>query len=283
MLVVLLVVFMAVLGLMVAAVVLGILFMRLPSSEPRTASWRQVAKKLRAEISTRGWWRSTPVLRFEYREARGTVCVKSRRGAEWTRFELRHSTLNLPVSISSSPMSDQLDEGPDAEPLPLLDDLRAAGWTAWSTDAKVANRRLTPVVQSQLGQLQQAVRPYQVSCRCGRSLLQVDVDHPLWSYDALHQLIRTGQAIYDQFLLALADGIDFVEPEVLQPLEAVRCRVCGESIEHDLVSCRACKTPHHLECWEYVGQCSTYACGETAYVMPQTGIVPRPRASDDVR
>ena len=29
----------------------------------------------------------------------------------------------------------------------------------------------------------------------------------------------------------------------------------------DLVYCGGCQTPHHRECWEYFGGCSTYACG----------------------
>lgn len=27
-----------------------------------------------------------------------------------------------------------------------------------------------------------------------------------------------------------------------------------------VVGCRACRTPHHAECWSYLGRCSTYAC-----------------------
>jgi hypothetical protein len=43
------------------------------------------------------------------------------------------------------------------------------------------------------------------------------------------------------------------------------CMVCGESIADGRVQCRRCHTPHHQECWEYLGKCSTYGCGETKY------------------
>lgn len=50
----------------------------------------------------------------------------------------------------------------------------------------------------------------------------------------------------------------------LDTTEAV-CMVCGEPINQRRVVCRTCSTPHHRECWEYLGQCSTYACGQTKF------------------
>jgi hypothetical protein len=42
------------------------------------------------------------------------------------------------------------------------------------------------------------------------------------------------------------------------------CRVCGASLaEGGVVSCVKCSTPHHKDCWEFNGRCSTFAFGET--------------------
>jgi len=38
------------------------------------------------------------------------------------------------------------------------------------------------------------------------------------------------------------------------------CPVCAAPMTEGVVHCDKCKTPHHEECWRYVGQCSTYAC-----------------------
>lgn len=58
-------------------------------------------------------------------------------------------------------------------------------------------------------------------------------------------------------------GIEILEespPE--RPADPV-CRVCGAAIPAAArVACRRCRTPHHRDCWEFNGQCSTYACGE---------------------
>jgi hypothetical protein len=49
-------------------------------------------------------------------------------------------------------------------------------------------------------------------------------------------------------------------------LEAA-CRVCGTAMEPDrpLVACNKCQTPHHKDCWAYIGKCSILHCGETNY------------------
>lgn len=45
--------------------------------------------------------------------------------------------------------------------------------------------------------------------------------------------------------------------------DAGLCMVCGDELDEGEVSvrCDVCETPHHEECWEYVGKCTTYACG----------------------
>lgn len=47
--------------------------------------------------------------------------------------------------------------------------------------------------------------------------------------------------------------------------QAATCQVCGELIVERIVLCRSCNTPHHQDCWEYSGACSTYGCGQTRY------------------
>ena len=41
---------------------------------------------------------------------------------------------------------------------------------------------------------------------------------------------------------------------------AGRCPVCAEGLGSQTVQCAQCQTPHHADCWSYVGHCSTYAC-----------------------
>ena len=55
---------------------------------------------------------------------------------------------------------------------------------------------------------------------------------------------------------------EFKIESVVHERIGAECLVCGEPIkESTIVSCKKCHTPHHQDCWEFVGQCSIYACG----------------------
>jgi hypothetical protein len=41
------------------------------------------------------------------------------------------------------------------------------------------------------------------------------------------------------------------------------CPVCGTGLREPLARCERCRTPHHGECWSYLGRCATYACRGT--------------------
>ena len=62
-----------------------------------------------------------------------------------------------------------------------------------------------------------------------------------------------------------ASGIEILdEPAPVD--DAPRCQICGSAIPGEVrVNCRRCNTPHHKDCWEFNGQCSTYACGEKRF------------------
>jgi hypothetical protein len=46
----------------------------------------------------------------------------------------------------------------------------------------------------------------------------------------------------------------------LQVLPEGTCQVCGTCMKAMSVRCETCQTPHHPECWKYLGRCSTYGC-----------------------
>ncbi|MEX2175066.1 MAG: RING finger protein [Pirellulaceae bacterium] len=75
-------------------------------------------------------------------------------------------------------------------------------------------------------------------------------------------------ALNDQFQLAGAAGIEFVTSDEAQVIDDALCCVCCETLHSDIVFCARCKTPHHRECWEYSGGCSTYGCGGRMHFTP---------------
>ena len=71
--------------------------------------------------------------------------------------------------------------------------------------------------------------------------------------------------VYDRLYVAWQreSGIEILDDAPLDAAASPVCQVCGSKIPSDnRVYCKRCKTPHHKDCWEFNGQCSTYACGE---------------------
>lgn len=56
-----------------------------------------------------------------------------------------------------------------------------------------------------------------------------------------------------------------------------QCQVCGTEMKDGVVLCASCRTPHHEECWLYMGECSTFACRERRYLSGGRTIRPPER------
>ena len=74
-------------------------------------------------------------------------------------------------------------------------------------------------------------------------------------------MVRTAEeflkALFPAAAPAPEPGIQWGEMKVSGGGE---CPVCGTEMRDGIVRCEVCKTPHHHDCWQYMGRCSTYAC-----------------------
>lgn len=105
-------------------------------------------------------------------------------------------------------------------------------------------------------------------------VLVVEKQAGLHRIDQMEQFCQLALQLYDQAMLTRATGIEFLAQSEAQPVENPVCKVCGETIDHDMVVCRSCRTPHHLDCWQYIGKCSVFACQETQYIIPAVASIP---------
>lgn len=101
-------------------------------------------------------------------------------------------------------------------------------------------------------------------------VLTITKPRDLQRYEDLEQFITLSAELFQAAMGTRTTGIEFLSSGSVEPVapDAVdsQCQVCGEPLAADLVWCAACKTPHHRECWEYFGSCSTYACGHKKHV-----------------
>lgn len=86
------------------------------------------------------------------------------------------------------------------------------------------------------------------------------IDFKPFPEDFPHALPPGRAAFVDPLLEDRDDGaIEILEARGV-PREDAHCGVCGDPFGADVVRCSLCETPHHAECWSYMGGCTTYAC-----------------------
>lgn len=107
-----------------------------------------------------------------------------------------------------------------------------------------------------------------VSIRAGRLLIKKRT--LIRDEGTLERFIRLGTSLHEAASNTSTEGIEFVNADAREAhlsLDSAICQVCGDDIKLDAVFCRSCKTPHHRDCWQYYGSCSTYGCGQTNYLV----------------
>jgi hypothetical protein len=105
-----------------------------------------------------------------------------------------------------------------------------------------------------------------VSVNPERMLVQVDRNLGT-NAESLAYVVKQALALHDGLVEAvmrrMGEGVAIVDDKD-SPQEdqgPPTCKVCGAPIdESEIVVCASCNTPHHRDCWEYVGACSIYGC-----------------------
>jgi len=135
----------------------------------------------------------------------------------------------------------------------------------------VAQRLLTHSVQWQIEQLRRHMGNNEVQIVISRMSLVVSKPGYIKDHQELDDFVRFGLDLFDQLMLVNAEGIEFVNDDQASIVTDVKCPICSEDILLDMVVCTRCKTPHCRDCWQYNGQCATFACSETRFI--ESGIV----------
>ncbi|HEX7899602.1 MAG TPA: RING finger protein [Planctomycetota bacterium] len=90
--------------------------------------------------------------------------------------------------------------------------------------------------------------------------LAVRISANLQEVDDLLALAENAGALAEAVLDTPPGGVEWLESSGAWRRGV--CLVCGGVLASDVVSCASCRTPHHAECWRWIGECATYACRE---------------------
>ncbi len=244
----------------------------------RLGSWNKtyeaLGKRYAAKVK-QGFFFAKPSMMFDY--GRTTCVLKNRRpsrrsGQQRTQLVMnwRDRALQLVVSTEGEPaatwhnrrlMRVELDSADNGSPIFVS-----------SNQPLLAKRLLTPGARWQIRQLQNLSLNSGVRISIDRGKLVIAKPGYIKDYLQLDDFVRFGLELFDQFMLTLSKGIEFVDSESAQIVGDVKCPICSEPIVRDMVVCVRCKTPHCADCWEYNGQCATFACRETRYLRTGMGV-----------
>lgn len=232
-----------------------------------------------------GGWFSAPAIQFHYGNERVPVVVfTGKRG----KRRYTHVVIDWPDPHARLEILSRWAYLPDQREFRGLYECTIDAefdhrYVVLSNDPRDASRTLTDPVKWQVQRLRGFFGDDFIHISVRRGELEIVKQRQVGSYEQVDEFLRSALQLFDQAMLTRSEGIDFVAgggPVVVQ--EAV-CQVCGEDIVTDMVFCRRCSTPHHLECWQYVGACAIYGCQEKNYVAPHVAdsISPGPDTPGD--
>jgi hypothetical protein len=144
-----------------------------------------------------------------------------------------------------------------------------------ANDQEMARDFLAPSVRAALSNLQRGVHAGGMLVSINPERLLVQIDRNLGqNADGLNWAVQKALVLHDGLLegvsrrvsqgIAIVDQPSSPEEDEGPPI----CKVCGEPIDSGaVILCSVCNTPHHRDCWEYVGSCSIYGCNGKVGVM----------------
>jgi hypothetical protein len=136
-----------------------------------------------------------------------------------------------------------------------------------ANDIEMTRAVLTAPVRWSIANLTRLGPPGGMLVSVNPQRLLVQIDRNLGNgTEALAAAVHDALVIHDGLCQGVAaqlcEGIDIVATGAAAADDSGSpiCKVCGEPIVAPGVLCGTCNTPHHRDCWEFIGACSIYGC-----------------------
>lgn len=240
-------------------------------------NWNRVYQRLGKRYAAKqskggvfyGYLLTNPSLAFDYGR---TYChVKNRKSLKFKEGRQTELLMVWPdrrfkLEISTSPTRSRSWGTGGWKSVELNDPLFEDNFFVSTNQPETAENLLSSGVRWQLEQLRRHTGNLQLVVSINRGTLSISKPGYIKDYQLLDDYIRYSLELFDQMMLGSVEGIEFVRENEATVVSDVKCPICSEEIIHDMVVCTRCKTPHCLDCWQYNGQCATFACSETRFV-----------------
>jgi len=261
---------------MVSFVALAIALLASAGGGQWNEAFKHIARRFHGTLHSGGWFQA-PCVWLRHGDAQARLTISSLRdggGARCLQLTIQQTEIPSRTEIFYYQTRDTL--------LPMRrgllpvefdwEDFRRR-WQVLAEDGDAIRQLLTDGVRLAIELLWRQPAPSEMTISLSPGWLVV---RKIWQSPRgtdLEAFVERAFAVSDQLNLAVAAGIEFVVGEKPQLLEEARCGVCGDRLGGEIVACSRCNTPHHRECWQYGGGCSTYGCGGRECVAP--AVAPR--------
>jgi hypothetical protein len=249
-------------------------------SGARYRAYRQLATRYNGRYESRGL-SETPTVSFNYNGSTVRVGLAPTIAGQpdqipRTRVVARFQS-GIPFRMELAPVSRPAPPQPPkgTRPVKLGDPAFDSGYVVQANDQEMARDFLGPPAREAITNLQRGVQPggMLVSINPERLLVQIDRNLGL-SSEALSWVVQKALVLHDGLIegvsrrvtqgIAIVDQPGAPDDDEGPPI----CKVCGEPIGYGaVIICAVCSTPHHRDCWEYVGACSIYGCNGKVGVL----------------
>jgi len=255
----------------VIIVVLAITTQARVQSSRTNETYRRMAAQYGGRCSPGGWF-GRPSLRFVRNGAYVLVDIYSTGGKHpryYTQLHVSWPDPHLRLEVFPEGIWSRVGRFFGMEDIQIGSRLFDEQYIIRGSDHQEVRAFLSEGVQWQIDKIRRLFGNNDVFVQVARGSLLIKKLSLIRRFEPLQEFLELSLELYEQALLTQHKGIEFVEEVIAEPLGETICQICGEDIQAEMVYCRRCKTPHHRDCWQYYGACSTYGCQETRHIVPK--------------
>jgi len=257
-------------------VVAGIIIAVTSTAQARTSSLNEAYQQLARRYGGRctlGNWFSRPSTRFVRNGVQVLVDIYSTGGKNptyYTQVHMSWADATFRCEVFPEGIWARMGRFLGMEDIQIGSPSFDPRYIIRGSDPAAIRTFLSQTVQWQIERLRKFLNNDDIYVLVGRGTLFVKKRSMIRDAGRLIQLVEMCLALHEQAAMTQTVGIEFTDDATAQPITEALCQICGEEIDQDMVFCRRCKTPHHQDCWQYYGCCSTYGCQERKYITPRT-------------
>lgn len=233
----------------------------------RDQELKRFARVWNARITAGGFF-DPAILRFKLDDVPATIDFTENDDATQTHLTVPMPGARLRLELRPQTTMRQLGKYLGMQDIEVGDHEFDAAFVIQGSKPQLIQEFLAPTVRAAIMQLAHcgAYRRFDLHLIISGGSLRITKHQRLATEADLSNFASACRDLVRAIRAAAQAGIEFVAAPKQRPVEETECSVCGDPLREKVVYCAKCKTPHHLDCWQYFGSCAVYGCGQKRFV-----------------